>query len=723
MLQPTPPPRRLLPRASNGQAFMAARTKARHEKSRHGDLICLGCVTCKAKRRKCDELKPSCSQCLRRRVSCGGYSKEFTWRHEGFENPDGPKPANASARKASRTKPKSSDGTLDAPQPGEIHETADDDISALGTKSTSEAVDSPRSRGDIVRYFQTACSDVAASPNISFSPAEQAADFDLLFLDINAFLEAPQNHFSPRPASRGSVEGNSPGEFTALLDFREGVDRVEELGIRQAGQSSQLSEKWTSPLDLNALSATDSQSQSLFTFYRQPGICDDSPESIALVFNHRTSEVLCIKETPTGNPWRQIVWPLAKEHPALYHAVAAMTCFNSRLRVEGFRHLESSIQKFSLEGNDSMPLEVAVTAALSLSMAQTWYYPRSSNGITYIRKASGLLRQALSANLASRPLAGGLCVGFLANTWLYMDVLTRITCRNGHVTDLGLMAAISLAGREANNGLQVDPLMGCAETLFPLIGRVADIVSRVRRISQKANPPGVVSQAVDLMMTIERWIPPLDLDAASSTDSLISSASDLVQTANAYKWATLLLLYQAVPELPCRLSYSEIAQKVLVFIATVPLSSRAVIFPVLPLMIAGCEATETEDRDWVRNRWQSLTSGNSSGIVDRCLELTLEVWKRCDTQGMPCESCRECRDDAGSLLASPGSAATDSSTSSDKRSRVASRRCSCNVRESSVLPGTASISDDGPSRSNATEHTVKSGLHWLSVMEEWGWEG
>lgn len=48
-------------------------------------IFSTGCVTCKARRRKCDEKKPSCSQCLRRKTACGGYQAEFRWRE--FEKP------------------------------------------------------------------------------------------------------------------------------------------------------------------------------------------------------------------------------------------------------------------------------------------------------------------------------------------------------------------------------------------------------------------------------------------------------------------------------------------------------------------------------------------------------------------------------------------------------------------------------------------------------------
>lgn len=46
-------------------------------------MLMPGCATCKSKRLKCDETKPTCRQCEKRNVSCGGYQKEFKWRSYG----------------------------------------------------------------------------------------------------------------------------------------------------------------------------------------------------------------------------------------------------------------------------------------------------------------------------------------------------------------------------------------------------------------------------------------------------------------------------------------------------------------------------------------------------------------------------------------------------------------------------------------------------------------
>lgn len=39
-----------------------------------------GCATCKAKRLKCDETKPTCQMCEKRNVECGGYKKDFKFK-------------------------------------------------------------------------------------------------------------------------------------------------------------------------------------------------------------------------------------------------------------------------------------------------------------------------------------------------------------------------------------------------------------------------------------------------------------------------------------------------------------------------------------------------------------------------------------------------------------------------------------------------------------------
>lgn len=90
--EPPPPPKRksVKPTKKAGSTKKdAGIIKPKQSKSRNGTytgellirvLTLEGCITCKAKRLKCDETKPSCEQCHKRSVTCGGYKKDFKWR-------------------------------------------------------------------------------------------------------------------------------------------------------------------------------------------------------------------------------------------------------------------------------------------------------------------------------------------------------------------------------------------------------------------------------------------------------------------------------------------------------------------------------------------------------------------------------------------------------------------------------------------------------------------
>ncbi|KAL4947906.1 fungal-specific transcription factor domain-containing protein [Aspergillus filifer] len=645
----------------------------------------LGCTTCKAKRRKCDEAKPNCSQCLRRKITCGGYSKELTWRHEGFENPLGPKPATGNKKekknKANATplrKPKTAsscqlvEGANDAPVSGLQDDPASDNNCSSQPKGqdTSPSVYIPALEND----YDTAGMEPDMDFDVFFSDMASIMAFpEDLTLDSQQFLGGEKTTVNPISCV------NSDGEHDTSIapDFIDLHHRASPPRARSRPFST-IHESSNFTIDSSGYFSLNLPKYGLSDWYHPLNVSEDSPETIATVFNHRIYEALCIVDNSTDNPWRQIVWPLAQKHLALYHAVAAMTCFNGlpQLRAEGFRHLETSMQKLSncqqTDGPDSMPLEVTATTLLALAMAKTWYYPRSYNGIAHLRKARVLI-QALSQNPpASEQTSASYTspsMRFLMNTWMYMDVLTRLTSpfsddnlENHDITvDYDSVTSTLTSDAKSDTNTHIDPLMGYNWT------------------------PSLVIEDLSCNSELQ-----------TTSESITSSFSDLYQTANAYKWATLLLLYQAVPELPSRFSHSDIARKILVFIATVLLSSKAVFFPIFPLMVAGCEAANAEDREWVKKRWRSLSTLNGSGIADRCLELTIEVWRRRDEYSTQTDESYAYSVSAGELR---------------------------QVSNPVYTRNRGGLNFDNIANLHAhIQPSVKSEIHWLSVMEEWGWE-
>ena len=507
---------------------------------------------------------------------------------------------------------------------------------------------------------------------------------------------------------------------------------------------------------LSPRSHNDVFRQPINYIYPQPFFAEDSPEMLTFRFDRLTCGILSIMDGPNENPWRNLVWPLAQQSPALYHAITAMTAFHSagdvpQLRVVGHEHKAASI-RFIQEGirDLSMDDQTAIATALALGFAEAWDQ-HTSTGNTHIKGAQVLVRRALRDHHRNQLVGDDLSrLKFLCNAWVYMDVIARLTSvdsddsndfdttfvfsgdphdcpplvyGDGDSPGFGIDFGMPIDAR-------LDPLMGCANTLFPLIGRVANLVRKVCR--SQANSPAIITQADDLKTALEGWDPPAFIERPEDPTTDVQHT---LQTAEAYRWATLLHLHASVPELPS-LSCAELAQRVLQYLATVPLASRTVIVQIYPLMVAGCEATTNEDRNWVRHRWTAMGLRMRIGIIDKCLTVTEEVWRRRDAYEAQPSSNRKLvataelhpvrprgqplvRTPTGSIRpVNPGRTGmvfsyvdddNDMKPAEDRdpRKRAPERRNGRDPRPRAMDPA----------------YTVRGHLHWIGVMWDWGWEG
>lgn len=497
--------------------------------------------------------------------------------------------------------------------------------------------------------------------------------------------------------SLGLEWGLSPSKsdnfsFSALLAGDD--DDVEDIVC----QTDASTGPWLVLPDIGLSSPADDPAVSA-NILQEPNLGVPSPEMLVLRFDRITCGILSVKDGMYENPWRTLIWPLAKSTPALYHALFSLAAFHSckenpASRVQGVDHMRKSITHM-VQDIQNMRTDAALATSLALAFADTWdQHTRSC--IQHLRGAKALVSQVL--DLA---IQGNVCgedldrVRFLYNTWLYMDVTARLTSCDGCEGPELDMSVFHLP-RDAMH--EVDPLMGCAATLFPLIHRVAWLIQRVRK--SESNSISLVSQAIELKRLVEQWEPPRWFEPP---DDPASEVQHSIQTAHAYRWATLLYLHQAVPEMPSEQPTSELAKRVLILLATVPPSSRTTIIQKFPLLAAGCEAEQQEDREWVLNRWQAIQSRLMLGSIDRCLEVVQEVWARRDVFQAVQEQ-------------------------KHKRGRSGNVE-PCWKKEQAA--STAILHHQSPRRGSAAtglenieyEKTVRGRLHWVNVMEKWGWEG
>ncbi|KAK3074465.1 hypothetical protein LTR53_003073 [Teratosphaeriaceae sp. CCFEE 6253] len=484
--------------------------------------------------------------------------------------------------------------------------------------------------------------------------------------------------------------------------------------------------------------------------YSQPYYSQDSPQMLTLRFDKLTCGILSIMDGANENPWRALIWPLAEQSPALYHAVMAMTAYHSStdvpsLRVAGHEHKQESI-RYIQEGirDSSMTDQTAIATALALGFSESWDQ-HTASGNTHIKGAQALVKRAL-ADHQRRPLRGVELarLKFLCNAWVYMDVIARLTAVDSDESvDFDntflfspdapnmVMGDRGPPGFGIDFGMPIDarldPLMGCAGTLFPLIGRVANLVRKVCR--SQTNSPAVISQANDLKTALETWDPPAFIERPEDPTTDVQHT---LQTAEAYRWATLLHLHQSIPELPSEPS-AELAQRVLQYLATVPLASRTVIVQIYPLMVAGCEAATSEDRQWVRDRWAAMGQRMRIGVIEKSATVTEEVWRRKDAYEAQPTTRRKLvataelqparqrgeplvRTDDGYQDSDPGRTGmvfsyVDAESGGDGNAPSADGRWPRRQKGMNRMLG-----------SMDTAYTVRGHLHWVGVMWDWGWE-
>ncbi|KAF1949226.1 hypothetical protein CC80DRAFT_484878 [Byssothecium circinans] len=767
--RPPPPAPKDAPKVSNS----AGVTKRKQSKSRNG------CVTCKAKRLKCDETKPTCQQCARRSVSCGGYKKDFKWRpfeestfgggkalpkakkispplatapapphlmspesrfphplhqyhHQyrpghSFElrhNVYYPSPSNIHgmshiptyieptyhAMANMHTIPPPSPFMLGPPPISPVDSFVTGSAESINDMFESESIDTRQTKR-------------TAPSSVSSGQSPRLVDLLLPGTDLNV---PPEEYSSFREQHESFYQ---PSGFTPPADAMD--DDVEEIARNSESDFGVWGMRLPSPAPSSSSdSSSDSRS---FPMCKTPR--PSSTEMITRRFDRETCGVLSVKDGPTENPWRMLIWPLARDCPALYHAIASMTSFHQSrdapaLRIQGIDHMRTAVHALA-SGLENMRVDAAISTTLVLAFSESWDQ-HISTGINHIKGAKMLIDRALVQHNNS-PMQGEELsrLQFLCNTWTYIDVTARLTSTDDDGPN-DYDSVFESFNMGCQNDASLDPLMGCASTLFPIIGRVANLVRKVRRTDGSNNSPTIISQAVELKRQLETWMPPSYIE---DPEDETTSPHDSIKTATAYQYATLLYLHQAVPEVPS-LSSLALAQKICCELATVAPTSRSIIVHIYPLMAAGCEV-KGETRQWVRDRWDMMYVRMKLGIIEKCLEVTREVWSRRDafaTKSLHRHSDMEIETplarptlkrnfssldefnpdgDFCSLEPSMKRRATDGFPFQDNPRPIPVK---------SEARGRLRRSDSVEMENLDPEFTVKGRLHWLGVMRDWNWE-
>ncbi|KAJ5542585.1 hypothetical protein N7461_008588 [Penicillium sp. DV-2018c] len=550
------------------------------------------------------------------------------------------------------------------------------------------------------------CTTSPLNANVSLSAESPRSDVRSFFEPFQGPLSLAHSLGSESDAYPGAnfpFGSEQPEELSFCQMLEDDNDDVEEIVV----QPDQGLGPWN-------LSLPD---EGVFAFGTMkipssPPLPLESSEMLVLRFDKLTCGILSVKDGALENPWRTLIWPLAKDVPALRHSIFALAALHAGmqdpyLRAQGVKHIRQSMDCLARHAQNMRP-DAALATSLALAFADTWDH-HTRTCIQHLRGAKALMGQVIAAGMQQNTTDDELDrIRFLYNTWSYMDVIARLTSLDECGPQSWDSSVFELPSDAVHD---IDPLMGCAATLYPLMGQVAKLIQHVRRTP--SNTVSVVAQAMELKGLLEQWKPPRWFEPPEDPHSEVQHS---IQVAHAYRWAMLLYLHQAVPEIPSEPA-DELAKRVLILLATVPYTSRTTIIQMFPLLAAGAEVDADDDRKWVLGRWSTIQSRLMLGGVDRCLEVLKEVWKRRDAMASKRESQL-----AGSLrtssLSSYGKEKTgfgnNYNAQGDLTQGLSGRTASRSARRGSALASLGNIEH---------ERTVRGKSHWVNVMAEWGWEG
>ena len=550
-------------------------------------------------------------------MECEGYQKDYKWKSFGETK-------TKVVRSAPRRSPASNISF--APSQQQRQQNPKHSLDALGKASTVEG--SQECRGEVFNdhrrpytwlsslrteppitphedsFFNTDEYGFVASTTVS-PPADDNAQNQQLDLSLDDEM------------GRGDQLGNMQQTFTSLPYRRAPASRST---MRISSPTFSIASSQPSDSD-GILNHTESSSQAA------------SPEELMQRFYQETCSILSVIDGPNENPWRSLIEPMVGDCPALYHAVLSMAAFHGAhddpsLHNSGVAHVTEGIRCLASELQD-MPLDHAFATSLALSFSEGWD-SHVSTGVQHLRAAGVMVknilikyRQDIDSSQMTNQEADR--IRFLCNTFVYFSVISRLTCFQ-EAPENDLEEILVTINGPIEDQVEVDPLMGCAMSLFPLLVRVADLVKCVYKT--ESNSLTLVSRAMELREEIAKWQVPT-VSAFERPEDTSCEVQHLIQTAEAYRYAALLYLHQAVPENPSE-SAEKLAKKVLFKLASVPISSGAILVQIFPLFVASCEVTDPEDRTWVVQRWTAMTARLKIGNIKSCWGVVQELWSRRD---------------------------------------------------------------------------------------------
>ncbi|KEY71163.1 hypothetical protein S7711_02277 [Stachybotrys chartarum IBT 7711] len=397
--------------------------------------------------------------------------------------------------------------------------------------------------------------------------------------------------------------------------------------------------------------------------------CQPSVAELTWHFSTVLSPCLVFGQHEATNPFQELLLPLTLDgNASITHAVCAFA--SAHLEVMGLAqpgwssdYYNLALARLASQIEGGQDHEMALAAILTLVSYEVLVRERPSDIIEHhLRGAYFLLKELHDKQT---PLTS-----FLERQFRYYDAIVALSLGTSPVAEAPSLTPLQpdappldSCGIGGGGGVHLDPLLGMAADLWPILYRLSGMLPLKRdlddaitgrqpaRTSVLRAEMNASSRAIEA--ALHRWMPPPllllpDQDPADALAQQSPRVQASVHHALAYRHSALVYLHRAIHGYPQRHRLVQTNTHSALMHCTAALATSSAVDAsctptsglLWPLFTAACEAIDEEDRDMASQVFDAMRRRQRMINIDHAWYVMARVWSRVDenlTRGVRAE--------------------------------------------------------------------------------------
>ncbi|KAG5974643.1 hypothetical protein E4U55_008131 [Claviceps digitariae] len=377
-------------------------------------------------------------------------------------------------------------------------------------------------------------------------------------------------------------------------------------------------------------------------------------------FCNTFSHLIVLRED-RGNPFQQLVLPLARSSQAVKGAIYALAsahlvgkgrnCHgNDEKSIQFHNEAIRNLAKLIAKGGAVDRNELLATIMLIVYYEVLVQRRRSNLVESHLKGAMAIMRNSPSCEDRTSI--------FLEDAFRFYDVIAALSSGTAPLSSYNTYripedpSLCRPEQQQASNADEANALLGLATSLWPVIHRLSGLLPLKNELEDLVARSDVDLSKITAMQaefdlecaivetSLNKWQPlmPTECDLYGDTKTMSSSANgkmkelqSIFHNALAYRHSALVYLYRTIYNSPRRNPIVQHHASVsLVHCKATVLHEGPMGALLWPLFVASCEAVDTIDRHSARDTFQGITRRQGMANIDRAWEVVQEVWKRAD---------------------------------------------------------------------------------------------